>query len=220
MAEKYHHGDLRVALIAAAAEQLAQLGLEQLTLRKLSDKVGVSRTGAYHHFANKNELVCAVAVGGFEQLMALTEAAAKAASGASDTGQGLDLHRVVSEYLAFAEGQPELYELMFGRTIWKVGEATAQLKTVSHASFELYAGLIAQALGERQPEVLDRQRCLRIAQTCWALLHGLCRLFLDGVYLASSDRVELIDEAVMTLELVLSSPRAVGSDKVCSNNIE
>lgn len=205
MRKNYHHGDLRAALIAAAADQLAQHGLEQLSLRKLSDMVGVSRTGAYHHFANKNELVCAVAMEGFEQLVAIMDAAATRPC----SDRRIDLRKLVEDYLAFALQQPELYELMFGRTIWKVGGATDELKTVAYGGFVRYQQLITQALTERQAEQPSKKRCLRVAQANWALIHGLCRLFQDGIYSATSDRRELIDEVVVTLELSMSSDRSV-----------
>jgi len=61
----YHHGDLRSTLINAANVLLKEMGIEGLSLRKLADKVGVSRTAPYHHFKDKNQLLCAIAEQGF-----------------------------------------------------------------------------------------------------------------------------------------------------------
>ena len=193
MAQSYHHGDLRAALLEAAIRVLQDQGLEQLTLRKLADMVGVSRTGAYHHFINKNDLICAVAARGFEQL----EAMMRRVADEPESELGLDVQRFVREYLEFAVSQPELYELMFGRTIWKVGEASDELRSVSHACFAYYATLIAQRVGLSPAK---KRRSLRIAQANWATIHGLCRLSIDGVYVANAELSEVIDEAVTSIE--------------------
>jgi len=61
----YHHGDLRAALLAAARDMIAEAGIEGLSLRKLAERAGVSRTAPYHHFQDKNDLLCAIAAEGF-----------------------------------------------------------------------------------------------------------------------------------------------------------
>lgn len=194
MTDSYHHGDLRAALIEAALQQLQEQGLEQLTLRKLADKVGVSRTGAYHHFANKNDLVCAVAALGFVQL---EEMISRMAEGQSAEWEA-DVARFVREYVDFAMAQPELYELMFGRAIWKVGGATEELKTVAHGCFSIYSDWVEQAVSSQQP-TLSKRHTLRIAQANWAAIHGLCRLSLDGVYMASTDLSGVADEVAASM---------------------
>ncbi len=191
MAVRYHHGDLRQALLDAAALQLAEQGIEQLTLRKLADKVGVSRTGAYHHFASKNDLVCAVAAQGFGQLQQMIEQAATK----SGTGVGAEMQHFVFEYVDFATTQPELYELMFGRKIWKVEGATAELKAVAYACFARYNKWTERTILSVQPGV-PKLRCLRIAQANWAAIHGLCRLSIDGIYMESADLSGVVGEVV------------------------
>ena len=52
--QNYHHGDLRSALLDAAATRIENQGIEGLSLRKLADDVGVSRSALYHHFRDKN----------------------------------------------------------------------------------------------------------------------------------------------------------------------
>ncbi len=64
-APSYHHGDLRTALLDAAAKRLAKHGVESLSLRKLAEDAGVSRTAPYHHFKDKSALLSAIAAKGF-----------------------------------------------------------------------------------------------------------------------------------------------------------
>ena len=65
---KYHHGDLRQALIDTATKMVEKDGVSSLSLRKLAEQVNVSRTAAYHHFTDKHDLLCAIAAKGFDIL--------------------------------------------------------------------------------------------------------------------------------------------------------
>ncbi len=51
----YHHGDLRSALLAAALDIITELGPQQLTIREVARRAGVSHTAPYRHFADKDE---------------------------------------------------------------------------------------------------------------------------------------------------------------------
>src|SRR3954462_15471127 len=75
----YHHGDLRAALLAAAAGWLDERGAETLTLRELARAAGVSHAAPYHHFANREELKAGVAEHAFVRLGDALAAAAGAA---------------------------------------------------------------------------------------------------------------------------------------------
>ena len=68
---RYHHGDLHAALLREAAVLLREQGVEGLSLRRLAERAGVSRTAPYHHFTDKNALLCALAEDGFRRLARL-----------------------------------------------------------------------------------------------------------------------------------------------------
>ncbi|MCF6197253.1 MAG: TetR/AcrR family transcriptional regulator, partial [Emcibacter sp.] len=65
--KSYHHDDLRQKLIDATRDMIRSGGVEAVSLRKLADRVGVSRTAAYHYFRDKNVLLCTLAEEGFRQ---------------------------------------------------------------------------------------------------------------------------------------------------------
>ena len=62
---RYHHGDLRRALVDQAVRTIQRHGVERLTLREVGRQLGVSRTALYRHFADKSALLAAVAAEGF-----------------------------------------------------------------------------------------------------------------------------------------------------------
>ena len=64
----YHHGDLRNALVAAAAQMVERDGEERFSLREAARSVGVTANAAYRHFADRSALLTAVAASGFEEL--------------------------------------------------------------------------------------------------------------------------------------------------------
>jgi AcrR family transcriptional regulator len=65
---QYHHGDLRRALLDEALRTIRQDGVEAVTLRKVGQSLGVSRTALYRHFSDKRALLAGVATEGFRML--------------------------------------------------------------------------------------------------------------------------------------------------------
>ena len=59
-AEKYHHGNLRQALVDAGKLLLIEKGINGLSLRETAKAAGVSHTAPYRHFKNKEELFVAI----------------------------------------------------------------------------------------------------------------------------------------------------------------
>src|SRR5271163_3422463 len=66
--DRYHHGDLRSALVAAGRELLAERGLNGFTLRECARKAGVSHAAPAHHFPTIGDLLSEIAATGFEEL--------------------------------------------------------------------------------------------------------------------------------------------------------
>lgn len=190
---RYHHGDLQQSLLHAATEMIAEGGTDSLSMRKLADRVGVSRTAPYHHFKDKNELLCAIAEQGFErQENVLREA--RATSKSDQTMQGFR-HYVLS-YIETAYQHREQYDLMFGREIWRYGSPTPSLRHKSRESFQHWLNWVEEL---QQNGTLRGEDPLRTAQITWATLHGLCRLLNDGVYTADSNLQQMADEAIQMM---------------------
>src|ERR1044072_2394756 len=80
---RYHHGDLRRALIGGAGRTRRDEGAPARALRAVGARLGVSRTALYRHFADKSALLNAVAEEGFRGLSDELERAWE------DAGRGL-----------------------------------------------------------------------------------------------------------------------------------
>jgi len=102
----YHHGELRSALIKAAAAEIERGGYENLSLRELAESLGVSRAAPYRHFADRRALLAAVAADGFDRLTAIHRNARGRTPQARLAAAGRG-------YLAFAAERPQMFRLMF-----------------------------------------------------------------------------------------------------------
>jgi AcrR family transcriptional regulator len=65
----YHHGDLRAAILKAAASEIERDGFETLSLRQLAASIGVAHSAPYRHFVDREALLAALAALGFDELL-------------------------------------------------------------------------------------------------------------------------------------------------------
>lgn len=152
----YHHGDLRDALVASAAEILEEQGLAQLSLREAARRAGVSHNAPYRHFPDREALLAAVAAEGFSLLgKALEKSAGKEMGDA---------------YVRFALEHPQIFRLMFGGLL--THEKYPELRA---AAGQAYGALLD--LFRRQ---MDEKQAAFAAAAAWSLVHGLSHLILDG----------------------------------------
>ena len=191
----YHHGDLRRQLLDAAATLIREEGEAALSMRKLAQAVGVSRTAPYHHFSDKQALLCAVAEEGFRRFRGIVtvQSDGDKASVLVPVIDEAAIRRFISRYIDFAVNNAEYYDLMFGGHLWKSEQLTASLKYEAYASFKVYVEQIRHWQQSTSREsVVDP---LRYAQVSWSTLHGMSRLLIDGIYLDSAAIAAMSDTA-------------------------
>jgi len=75
----YHHGDLKVALLAAAREIVEEQGADAFTLREAARRAGVSHGAPAHHFGDKTGLLTELAAQVLGERVEQAEAAKLAA---------------------------------------------------------------------------------------------------------------------------------------------
>lgn len=179
----YHHGDLRMALIAEGLDLLAAQDAESVSLREVARRAGVSATSVYRHFPDKQALLTALARDGLARLGAAQRAAAEAA------GDGDSFAATGIAYVDFAMSNPALFRLIFTSPDLipeMVGRAIeTDPGTLLHANA---AATAARTGGEAEIHAVQ----------AWSCVHGLALLILDG-HLPP-------DEALIRRVIAASSP--------------
>jgi AcrR family transcriptional regulator len=169
---KYHHGNLREALIDAGLALIAEKGVRALTLREIGARAGVSRMAAYRHFKNKEELLFAIGEAGFRRFGdALQKARDEAAKGYIDRVLAMGL-----AYLEFSLKNRAHFEVMF----LPVDDPSCRPANGTEAARRAFAVLEetvreGQAAGDVQ--LGDSQA---IASLIWSSIHGISLLKLAG----------------------------------------
>jgi AcrR family transcriptional regulator len=197
-AKPYHHGDLKAALIDGAVELIAERGVQRFSVAELSRRLGVTVAAPYRHFANRDELLAAVAV---RALRAFRDALAAQSSEKDPPEQRLAA--MAAAYVRFAAEQPALFGVVFGVGLDKKKrhaelreayedvenildacvtdlcpgdpEAAEQLAEAIEATAHGYAALLTDQPGTPDPADIDRG-AEQAANATRALIHGRAAL--------------------------------------------
>lgn len=160
----YHHGDLRNALVKAALAAVEKDGAEQVSLRELSARLGVSRMAAYRHFADKDDLLASVAARGFDLLCDRYEAAL------AGPGDGrARLRAVVRACFDMGAKRPGLFRLMFASELLKRDPPPAVLAAPAARAYDL----LRKAVGGAYPEADGRR-----VKAATMVLQSICQGYL------------------------------------------
>jgi AcrR family transcriptional regulator len=170
--KKYHHGDLKNALIKAGGEILSKEGVGGLSLRKVAQRAGVSHSAPYAHFPDKQSLIAAISTEGFNQLYHKLNAAIS--KHANDPKQ--QLVEGTRAYIQFAIDHKDTFKIMFSSALEKEKEYPAFVE-ISRKTFERVVDIVKacqaeKVLGPGSPEVA--------AVIVWGQVHGIVSLALEG----------------------------------------
>jgi AcrR family transcriptional regulator len=191
----YHHGNLREALVDTAIRLVEEGGPENVSLREVAKRLGVSPAAPFRHFPNKTALLTAVA----EQAMALFRAEViNAVESVPDNEPMARFAAVGSAYLHWAIHNPTHFQIISTRNLidWDSSESLRNDNMVVRSLMEK-AILDAQEQGKlRSGNVAE----INIAGR--AMVYGLARMHLDGHFaqwaLAGAD-VEGTVQSVLSL---------------------
>jgi AcrR family transcriptional regulator len=171
-ARRYHHGNLRAALLAAADSLLRERGVEGFTLRECARRAGVSHAAPAHHFGDVAGLFTAYVTESFRALAAQMERYEVAAG--ADAVARLEANGLA--YVDFAVAHRARFELMFRGDCLDRSDAT--LREAGAVSFgRLREALIAARRGRSLPVDAALEPKLILA---WSVVHGLATRYLDG----------------------------------------
>lgn len=187
----YHHGDLRRAVIETAMAMLHEDKGWQFTLREVARRAGVSHAAPYKHFPDKAALLSEMALLGFDMLhKAMTAAKPK---GATNSWRE-EFFAVGQAYVNFGTSNPGLYRLMFSAEAGKAADVHLSERALAPL------GVVVALLERGQAEGVLRKRDLRgRAAACWAQVHGITMLTMEGLFLLEKVGPNPLDAALATL---------------------
>ena len=169
-ATAYHHGDLRRALVEAAALAIAADGVDALKVSDLAARLGVTVGAPFRHFESRLALLVAVAEEGARRLIERMDAAA-----AKET-EPLEQQRARGiAYVRFAVEECGYFRAI---TRAEVYAASTFLQEVSAASDQMLDSVLGRVKGTGSSRIVRRSAGLLAAQ---ALTYGLARMITDGL---------------------------------------
>ena len=171
-ARPYHHGNLRPALLAEAERALAAGTAQDLSLRELARRIGVSHAAPRRHFADKRALLDALAQDGFERLGGEMRDAITGEAGPFEA----KLTGLARSYVQFATEHAALLDLMYAGK-HRPGAADGLHEAATRA-FAAPIALIADAQESGEIAAGDPDG---VALTVWAALHGTAAMANAGL---------------------------------------
>jgi AcrR family transcriptional regulator len=166
-AKRYHHGDLKAALVDGAIDLIIERGVRGFSLAELSRRLGVTVAAPYRHFASRDELLAAVAV---RALQTFGEALVAQSSETDPPEERLAA--MAAAYVRFAAEQPALFGVVFG-----VGLDKKRRYAELREAYEGVEGRFAACVAELCPD--DPLGAEELGEAIEATAHGCAALLTD-----------------------------------------
>ena len=169
---KYHHGDLKEALVQAAYTLIARDGVDSVLLSDACKLAGVSTAAPYKHFRDRDEILEIVVSRAFDAFSDHSMAAVAAKGEGTLAG----IIAMGEAYVSFAFEQQHLFRLMFGQQP-KLKEAAK----VAGEGGKCFAGVIEQVAKYcTANDIPGDPRAIAIR--LWTFVHGAASLLIDEDY--------------------------------------
>lgn len=184
-ARRYHHGDLRAALLAAAAAVIAERGVDGFSLRETARRAGVSPAAPGHHFGDARGLLTALAAEIFREFGdALAAGSAGPDRIARIRGQG-------AAYVRFALAHPAKFDLLWRKAL--IDDADPDYHAAGQRAFRILDEAVRGEQGDCPDWTADQAPSI----AAWSIVHGFARLARDGVFGAEPGAAERAAEALL-----------------------
>src|ERR1700722_6044327 len=197
---RYHHGDLQSALVDAAIAVIAERGVRDFSMAEASRRLGVTTAAPYRHFADRDELLAAVAARGLAVFAAMLSEAAGAAGPPERR-----LAAMAGAYVRFAAQQRPLFDTLFSSGLDKSRHPDLQ-----RAWEPVDALLTAVPL-----EVCDGDPAAAeaLSDAIEASAHGYAMLLNDGEYGDGPDAVSATaDRAIASARALIAGRQALRAE--------
>ncbi len=177
--------EMRQLILKTAMKLFLDDGIENVSLRRIAEKIEYSPASIYSYFKDKSEIIMALHNEGFEKLYALQ----LSLDGIDDPLEKLmQMGRI---YINFALENPDYYDLMFiakgigdkicEKNEWKAGER----------SYNYFRENVKQCI---EQEYLFKSDVDAVTFVFWSIVHGMASLIIRGRCVMMPD--EFIKQAI------------------------
>ncbi len=195
---RYHHGDLRRALLDATVQLIEEQGLEAVSVREVARRTGVSPGAPFRHFPTRLALLTAVAEVAEERLVQAVEESLRSEPQADP----LQKFRAIGRgFLRWAFANPTHFQVISSRAVIEFERPTLRdrndaLRATMHALMAEAAARGGLRPGDVGRHVLGGR----------ALVYGLARMHVDGQFPSwGTDDAKALDESVAVLDQFIAS---------------
>jgi AcrR family transcriptional regulator len=181
-----------------ALRQLADGGVEAVSLKAIALELGLTGPAIYRYFASRNDLLTELIVDAYDELAVSLDAAVNATTVSSASAR---VHALADAYRAWALAQPHRYRLLFSAPVPGYDANAPRLVDAADRAMatllDLFPCTGSQPAGEKLPAALTRQlREWAIAHErdpadpdrlyrgmiAWTRLHGFVSLEIEGAF--------------------------------------
>jgi len=186
--ERYR-SELRAETLSAARELIREVGYEGLSLRKLAKRMECSPMALYSYFADKQALLIALALEGFEKL-------AKRFDSTVSRNPLTALRKILLDYIAYAEENPFEYRILFlsVQTIGELKQTREDLRERNPAFSALFKCVEACI----KAGVLQGD-AFAVSTVLWTAAHGAASLLITAKNFPFGSRQRYGEEVVATI---------------------
>jgi len=190
---RYHHGDLKAALVDTAIELIGERGVRGFSLAEASRRLGVAVSAPYAHFAGRDDLLAAVAVRAFELCHAALVPEREKFSDPADS-----LAAMARAYVRFAAGHRPLFEMLYESGVDKARHP--EIQGAERPLEEAFLGRVRALSGD---DALSGDLATAIEATAY----GHAMLLLDSGPGQDQNAIELAAERTARATLALVQGR-------------
>lgn len=185
--------DLRHEILDAARELFVTEGYENVSMRKIADKIGYSATTIYLYFNDKSELLREICETTFSRMADEIIASFEGARNADER-----LRRGLLTYIKFGLKNPHHYDVVFtSPKVRFMGQSDYTFEgSMGERAFETLVSTVRECIDEG---VINRTDVALTAQTLWAGIHGITSLLIAHPSFPFVEREALIESVVDTM---------------------
>lgn len=184
---------LRQEILGAARELFAKEGYDNVSMRKIAEKIDYSPTTIYLHFKDKAELLRCICDETFANLLQIMRSLKQECD-----DPVLCLRKGLRAYIDFGLSHPNHYKVAFivHPGYLEVSDHYNRVSSTGRQAFEALMSKVVECIEQGHFRNLDP---MMVTQGLWAGIHGITSLLIVHRDYPWVDRNELIDHVIDTM---------------------